>query len=124
VRLFDWIAWRGRRDDDLQQEIASHLAMAAHERIADGEDPRAAQLAAHREFGNIMRTREATRLMWNAAWLDRLSEWWRDARYAARLLRKSPGSTKHWRRGSGATRRRRSASACRRPTGRRRRRRG
>src|SRR5688572_23853136 len=65
--------------------------MAAHERIAGGEDPRAARLAAHREFGNIMRTREATRLTWSAAWLDRLSEWWRDIRYAARLLRKSPG---------------------------------
>jgi hypothetical protein len=64
VRPFDWITWRRRRDDDLQQEIASHLALAAHGRIADGEDPRAARLAAHQEFGNITLTSEATRLTW------------------------------------------------------------
>ena len=81
--------WR-RRDEDLVDEIASHLAMAAQDRVARGEAPDAARAAARREFGNVTRVREQTRLSWRGAWLDRLGSVLADVRYGARLLRGSP----------------------------------
>ena len=44
--------------DDLQEEIRSHLAMAARDRVADGADPETARLAALKEFGNVTLTHE------------------------------------------------------------------
>jgi macrolide transport system ATP-binding/permease protein len=93
VRLINWLTWRSRRDRDLQDEIAAHLAMAASDRIAGGEDPRSAQFAARKEFGNVTLTREATRLTWGGLWLERVTDLARDAAYALRLLRRSPGYT-------------------------------
>jgi macrolide transport system ATP-binding/permease protein len=93
MRLFSWLAWRSRRDSDLQDEIAAHLAMAASDRIAGGDDPQAAQYAARKEFGNVTLTREATRLTWGGLWIERLADLARDTAYAFRLLRRSPGYT-------------------------------
>ncbi len=67
------------RDDDLDDEVRSHLRMAAEDR---GEE------AARREFGNIALIKEVTREMWGWASLDRLAQ---DLRYALRGLRRSPG---------------------------------
>lgn len=91
MRLRDRLGWRRRRDEDLQDEIASHLAMATHDRIAAGEDPREARLAARREFGNVTLIGEATRLAWGGRWIERIADLLRDVRYAARLLVRSPG---------------------------------
>ncbi len=88
--LFDWLTWRSRREDDLQDEIASHLAMAEEDRASAGEDPQSARFAALKDFGNVTLTREATRRSWGGAWADRLADVLRDATYAVRLLRRSP----------------------------------
>jgi macrolide transport system ATP-binding/permease protein len=89
--LLDRIFSRRRREDDLEQEIAAHLAMAAAERVAAGQDPAEARRAAVKDFGNVTLTREATRLSWGARWMDHAADLARDVRYALRLLARSPG---------------------------------
>jgi predicted permease len=90
MRLIDWIL-RRRRDDDLQAELRAHLSMATQDRIEQGEDAHSARLAALKEFGNVTLTREATRQSWGGAWREHLLDLAQDARYAIRVLRRSPG---------------------------------
>src|SRR5476649_2670487 len=61
-------------EDDLQEEIRSHLKMAADDRLADGSDPRGAQLDALKDFGNVAHTREAARHVWTPWWLELLHD--------------------------------------------------
>ena len=84
------LPWRTRRDReaDLRAELDMHLRMAVAERVARGESPAEAEHAARRELGNDVLVGEVTREVWGGMWLDRL---WRDVRYGARGLRRSPG---------------------------------
>ena len=93
MTLRKWLTWRRRREDDLQAEIASHIALATQERIAQGQDPEAARRGALKEFGNVTLTREATKLTWGGLWIERVGDVVRDARYAVRLLVRSPAYT-------------------------------
>jgi predicted permease len=90
VRLRDLMTRRRHRDEDLEAEIASHLALAARDREADGAEPRAAYLAARKDFGNVTLTAEATRHTWRGSGIERLLDIARDASYALRLVRRSP----------------------------------
>ena len=86
------LAQRRRPDeDDLQEEIRSHLEMAADERVADGADRQSARLSSLKEFGNVTLTTEAARSVWIPRWVDALRDLVRDVRYAIRVLAKSPG---------------------------------
>jgi predicted permease len=89
VAFWTWLG-RRNREHDLQAEIASHIAMATRDRIADGQDPEAARRAALKEFGNVTLTREATRRAWGGLWIERVGDVVRDARYALRVLVRSP----------------------------------
>ena len=89
MRLWDWFL-RRRRDDDLQDEIRAHLAMATEDRIASGEDPVHARRASLKEFGNVMLTREAARRSWGGTWWDGLAEFAQDVRFSVRVLVRSP----------------------------------
>jgi ABC-type antimicrobial peptide transport system permease subunit len=51
-------------DEDFAEEIRTHLAMAEHERVADGADPRSARLASLKDFGHVTLTTEAARGVW------------------------------------------------------------
>jgi predicted permease len=82
--------WSGR-SRDFDDEVESHLRIAMQERIAAGEDPETARLAARREFGNVTLTAEATRLVWRGHVVERVLDIWQDVRYATRLLGRSPG---------------------------------
>jgi predicted permease len=81
---------RGRRDDELNEELQAHLTLGAREEMESGSARRDAELAARREFGNETLARETTRDMWGRRWLADLVH---DGRYGFRLLRKNPGFT-------------------------------
>jgi hypothetical protein len=70
---------RGGLDQDLNDELALHLAMQA-------EKPGGADQA-RRAFGNDTWIRETCRELWS---LGRVEIWWQDLRYGARLLRRTP----------------------------------
>ncbi|HYW43117.1 MAG TPA: ABC transporter permease [Bryobacteraceae bacterium] len=81
---------RRPRGQELDEEIRAHLAMATRDRIERGEEPRTAERAARREFGNRTLIEEAVRETWG--W-NSLETAWQDARYAVRALRRNPGFT-------------------------------
>src|SRR6478672_5720716 len=77
-------------DDDLQEEIRAHLAMAARDRMEAGDDPKAAHQASLKEFGNVTLIRDEARRVWTPRWLDTLRDVVSDIRYAVRSLTKNP----------------------------------
>ncbi|HMF53431.1 MAG TPA: ABC transporter permease [Edaphobacter sp.] len=79
--------WRRRRDD-IDEEIATHLAMAAADREERGESPERVRNAVRREFGNLLLVRETARSMWGLEWVDRAVQ---DLLFAWRQLRRSMG---------------------------------
>jgi hypothetical protein len=54
--------WRRRREEELEEEIPSHLQMAMLDRIERCEPAVKARNSACREFGNIGLVKEVTRL--------------------------------------------------------------
>src|SRR5467141_3451693 len=79
---------RKRREAELDEELRSHLEMAARERAEQGEDVKDAERAARREFGNVGLVKEVTRDAWGGRWLRDVAD---DARYGMRMLLKNPG---------------------------------
>ena len=79
---------RKRREADLDEELRTHLEMAARERAEQGEDVKDAERAARREFGNVGLVKEVTRDVWGWIWLRDIAD---DARYGMRMLLKNPG---------------------------------
>jgi putative ABC transport system permease protein len=81
---------RGRFDREMSEEMRFHLEMKVEENIEGGLPPEEALYAARRQFGNQTLIREASREVWGFTMIETLL---RDARHAARSLRKSPGFT-------------------------------
>src|SRR5215813_5055040 len=79
--------------DDLDEEIRGHLALSIQERIERGEDPEAARLAAIKEFGNILLTRESIQRVWQHRLVNQADALARDLRFALRSLRRAKGLT-------------------------------
>lgn len=76
---------------DLDDEIRGHLALDIKDRVEGGADPAAARLAALSDLGHIPDVRESMRRVWYGRVFDAIDDVRRDARFAARVLRKSPG---------------------------------
>ncbi len=79
-----------RKERDLDDGIAFHLSEDADERMAAGVGADEAQLAARRDFGNVLRVREETRVVWSWQAIERIAV---DTRHALRTLLRSPGFT-------------------------------
>ena len=80
--------WRRRRkEQELDEEIRSHLQMAAQDRMESGESRPEAESAARREFGNTGLVKEVAREEWGLGWIERLLQ---DLRYGFRILWKNP----------------------------------
>src|SRR6516165_6702373 len=81
--------WK-RREQDLDDELQSHLRMAAQERMERGEPADEAHASARRELGNTGLIKEVTRATWGSIGLERVIQ---DVRFGWRTLRKEPGFT-------------------------------
>ncbi len=79
-----------RFDQELDDEVCSHLQMETDLNLASGMSPENARAAALRTFGNVTRATEAAREMWAFSWMDALSY---DLRFAFRMLVNHPGFT-------------------------------
>ncbi len=78
----------GRGEEELQREIAAHLALLEDEYRARGLGDEEARFAARRAFGGVEQAKEQQREARSFSWLDDAR---RDASYAVRTLRRVPG---------------------------------
>ena len=79
---------RQKREQELDEEIGSHLRMAEQDLIERGETPDEAHYAARREMGNESLIKEVTRSMWGTDWIGILLQ---DLRYGVRVLWRNRG---------------------------------
>jgi putative ABC transport system permease protein len=77
-----------RLEDEVSEELAFHIEKETEENRRRGLDPEEARRAAVIRFGGIEKTKEESREVRRAYWLDTTLQ---DVRYGLRSLRQSPG---------------------------------
>src|SRR5713101_5082160 len=89
-RKLSWWAQRGRKNDELREELQFHLDEEAEEHQAEGLPKDQARWVAHRDLGNITLIRETARALWTWTLLEQLAQ---DCRYALRTMNKNRAFT-------------------------------
>ena len=79
-----------RLDRELDEEVASHLAMNVEDNLRAGMTPEEARRDALMKLGGIEQTKEIYREHRGVAWLETVAQ---DVRFGLRMLRKNPGFT-------------------------------
>src|ERR1051325_8172174 len=79
---------RGRRDRETAEELESHLLMEIEETLRAGMGPREARRRALVKLGGAAQALEECR---RRRGFPVIEDFWKDLRYGARKLRKSPG---------------------------------
>ncbi len=77
-----------RLDQEIDEELRSHIEFAIEENIGRGLSEETARTAALRDFGGVTQTREKYRVQRGLPFLETLAS---DLRFGVRQLRKSPG---------------------------------
>lgn len=77
-------------DQELDEELRSHLEMRALDNVGSGMSSEDAQLDARRRFGNPALIKESTRAQRIVLWLETVLQ---DARFGLRMLRRTPRFT-------------------------------
>jgi putative ABC transport system permease protein len=78
---------RTRVEQDLDEEIEAYLDSAVEAKVRSGMAREDARRAARVELGSVAAVKDHTR---DAGWETAVEQTWRDVRYAARTLRRSP----------------------------------
>jgi putative ABC transport system permease protein len=86
IALFTWNA----RDDEMDREMAFHIESITREYVRSGMDEAAAERAARRRFGNLLRLKEQSHDIRSAPLVEDVV---RDVRHVWRGLRLSPSFT-------------------------------
>lgn len=79
-----------RLEDELAEEIKSHLEMQIEDHVRQGMNPEEARYLALRKFGGMDQVKEIHRERRSLPWAE---TFFRDLRYGLRMLRRSPGMT-------------------------------
>ncbi|HET6179573.1 MAG TPA: ABC transporter permease [Candidatus Sulfotelmatobacter sp.] len=89
-RFFRQVFQRSEEDAELTRELESHLEHEIDDNLARGMSSEQARRLAYMKLGNPWRIRDR---VWEANRIGWLEDTWRDLRYAARSLAKSPSFT-------------------------------
>src|ERR1039458_1900037 len=82
-----WMTGRTAIDNDLAEEVRSHVQMETDALVERGMNPQAARTAARRHFGNATTVTEHAREAWTFTAFESLLN---DVRYGFRAMRRSP----------------------------------
>src|ERR671928_1631149 len=76
--------------EEIDEEMRFHIDMRAEENVRAGMSPAEARREAERRFGGLTRMKERGYEVRGGRWLE---NFWRDCRYGARSLRRTPAFT-------------------------------